>query len=166
MTLSNILTTLIVWFHIISHGAILLFDYTQIVPLLDFVTRADGSASDPNNLLPLELIYAGITAMSFGTIAVAFLFAVLGLGPVKFAAAQSVVFHGLWAYHMWWRWDEWRAMMHPDGELQPEFFLFGHCLWLVLSGLVVVWSSPQQPAAVQPGSTSGPAGTTRKRKDL
>lgn len=119
-------------------------DYTQIVPLIDFVTRADGTASDPLNLLPLELVYAGVTSMSFGTIAVAFLLAALGLGPVNFAATLSVVFHGLWVAHMWWNWDAWRAMMHPDGTMQPGFFAFGHAVWLALSALVVYWSPLQK----------------------
>ena len=135
-------TNLIVWLHIVSHGAILFCDYTQIVPLVDYVTRADGSASDPKHLLPLEVIYAGIIAMSFGTIAVAFILAAIGWGPVKFAAALSAVFHGLWVYHMVWRWDAWRAMMHPEGTMQPEFFCLTHCLWIVLSALVIYWSPP------------------------
>jgi hypothetical protein len=130
---SSIITNFIVWFHILSHGAIFVMDYTQVVPLLDFVKREDGTASDPNNLLPLELIYEGVVAMSFGTVAVGYLYAWLELGDLKFAAALSVWFHASWALHMWWRWEVWRSMMHKDAITQPEFFLVGHIVWAGLS---------------------------------
>jgi hypothetical protein len=136
----HIFVLIIVWYHILSHGVILFCDYTQIVPLVDFVTRDDGGASDPKNLFPLELIYAGVTAMSFGTVGAAFFLAlVLNVGTVQSAAAVSVFFHGLWVLHMWWRWDSWRAMMHPDAALMtPEFFLTGHIVWTILSLLLLV----------------------------
>jgi hypothetical protein len=129
------IATLIVWYHIVSHVAIWFCDYTQIVPLLDFVARPDGSASDPTNLEPLELIYAGITAMSFGSVAVAYILAVMNRFDVTIrgAAALSAAFHGMWAVHMVWRWQVWSAMMHPDGTMTPGFFLFSHILWTASS---------------------------------
>jgi hypothetical protein len=135
---SSVITNFIVWCHILSHGAIFVLDYTQVVPVLDYVTREDGTASDPSNLRPLELIYAGVTAMSFGTVAVGYLYAWLGLGDLKFAAALSVWMHSSWALHMWWRWEAWRSMMHKDGTLQPEFVLMaGHAVWIVLSSILL-----------------------------
>jgi len=134
-----IVTQFVAWYHVASHFAICIADYTQVVQLLDFVTRHDGTASDPQNLLPLELIYAGITAMSFGTVGFAFVLALLGNKGVnmKGAASLSVFFHGIWFVHMVWRWEAWRAMMHPSGAMQPGFFLFGHLVWTVLSALVL-----------------------------
>mmetsp|Transcript_7359 Transcript_7359/g.14616 ORF Transcript_7359/g.14616 Transcript_7359/m.14616 type:complete len:151 (-) Transcript_7359:1179-1631(-) len=130
----NLLVYGIVWYHILTHGIIFFCDFTQAVPLVDFVTRDDGTASDPSNLLPLELVYAGITAMSFGTVGAAFLLAFFGVGTIQSAAALSVIFHGMWTIHMSWRWDSWRAMMHPDAEvMSPSFFLTGHLLWTVSS---------------------------------
>lgn len=123
-----------VGFIVVSHLAIFVCDYTQWVPLIDFVTRHDGSPSDPLNLLPVELVYAAVTAMSFGTVAASFIFAFFfGLGTVQGAAATSCWFHAVWFVHMVWRWDAWRKMMHPSGGMQPEFFLFGHALWTVIS---------------------------------
>lgn len=131
--------TILVWYHIVSHSAIWLCDYTQWVPLVDFVTRADGSASDPNNLEPLELIYAGLTAMAFGTVAVSYGLAVLcNIGTVQGAAASSAIFHGMWTIHMLWRWKEWSAMMHPDASLMtPTFFLTSHIVWTLASTVLV-----------------------------
>lgn len=133
--------------HIGSHLLIGFFDYTQLVPLLDFVTRPDGSASDPLHLEPLEIVYAAITAMAFATVGVAFLLATLcpvtaGI-TLRGAAALSVFFHLAWTVHMVWRWDDaWRAMMHPDGGLTPEFFLYSHAAWTVLAGIVFVLEEP------------------------
>lgn len=147
------LVSLIAYLHIVSHLAICVMDYSQVVPLLDFVTRPDGSPSDPHNLLPLELIYAGITAMSFGTVGFAFVLALLfensGGVTIQGAAALSVFFHGLWTFHMYWRWDEWRSMMHPAGGLQPEFFFGAHAVWTLLAGVVIILSKDRKKSAKQ-----------------
>ena len=92
-------------------------DYTQVSPNLDFVTREDGTASDPNNLFPIEIIYAALTAMSFGTVGFAFVLAYVPSSSItmKGAASLSLFFHAIWFFHMNWKWDTWRAFMHPDG---------------------------------------------------
>jgi len=138
--MASVLVSFITFFHIISHGAICILDYSQLVPLLDFVTRPDGSPSDPYNLLPLELIYAGITAMAFGTVGFAFVLALFENSGVttKGAAALSLFFHGLWTFHMYWRWLAWRSMMHPEGQMQPAFFFVGHVVWAALAGIILL----------------------------
>jgi len=137
---TSILIAAIVWFHIVSHMAIFVMDYTQVVPLVDFVTRPDGSPSDPKHLEPLELVYVGVTSMSFGTVAFAYLFAALGLfqTSLRSAAALSAAFHAAWVGHMWWFWEAWDRNMHPDGSMTPRFFLMSHCVWTVLSVVVLV----------------------------
>jgi hypothetical protein len=137
----------VMWYHIVSHFVVFLSDYTQVIPLIDFVTRPDGSASDPLHLEPLELIYAGITGMAFGTIAMAYLLAWFDNSDsrnnsIRGAAALSAWFHLLWNVHMLWRWDAWRSMMHPKGGMTPEFFLVGNTVWTLSSLAVVVMLSP------------------------
>lgn len=145
MTAVSVATTIIVWYHIISHVAIFICDYTQVIGLIDFVTRYDGSASDPNELLPMEMVYAGVTAMSFSTIAAGYVLAwFFRRDCLGFAAALSVWFHGLWTMHMWWRWDAWRGMMHPDGTMTPEFFLLGHVMWTITSALLLFLPTPKR----------------------
>lgn len=126
--------SLIIWYHILSHAAICFCDFSQLVPLVDFVTRPDGSASDPTQLEPLELIYAGVTAMAFGTVAACYIFALVGVGTIRGAAATSAFFHGLWVIHMTWRWKAWHDMMHPDASIMtPVFFLASHVVWTTTS---------------------------------
>jgi hypothetical protein len=135
MTLT--VTNLIVWSQIVTHGAILLSDTAQLAPQFDFITRADGTASDKNNLLPLELCYAAITGIAFGTVGAAYLFAALGQGPIKFAAMISIFTHATWLFHLAWRWDVWNEMMHPDGSMSPTFFAMTHLGFLVLSAYLL-----------------------------
>jgi hypothetical protein len=123
-------------FIVVSHTAIFAFDFTQVVPVLDFIARPDGSRSDPNDLLPIEMCYAGVTAMAFGTVAASFVMAIaFGVGTVQGSSAASCWFHTAWAGHMVWRWQSWRRMMHPDAgkATQPDTFLAMHIIWAVLS---------------------------------
>ena len=131
--------------HIVSHFAISTMDYTHLLPLMNFVRRPDGSQSDPNDLLPLEVIYTFCNAMAFGIVGLAFLLA-FAFGPVatgismRGAATLSIFFHGLWVVHMVWRWNVWRANMHPDGIVSPQNFFISHTVWTVLAG--IVWMLP------------------------
>jgi hypothetical protein len=139
------ITNLIVWTHILTHGVILLFDTTHVVPQFDFITRADGTPSDKNNLLPLELIYAAITGIAFGTVGAAYLFAALGHGPYKFAAMISIFVHSIWLLHMGWYWDVWTKMMHADGSMTPRFFAETHLGFLILSAYLLAHLSLVEP---------------------
>lgn len=87
------LADLLLWTLFVTHSVILFCDFTQLVPQFDFVTRADGSASDKYNLLPLETIYAAVTSIAFGTVAAALLMAAIGLGPIRFAALIPRPYH-------------------------------------------------------------------------
>lgn len=142
----SVAVTIIAVLHVVIHSVLCIVDYSQVVAQLDFITREDGSQSDPDNLLPLELIYAAITAMSFGTVGFAFFLAFFESSGVtmKGAAAISLFFHGLWFMHMVWRWDVWRAMMHPEGGLQPEFFYASHAIWSGLAVVVLVLPAPRK----------------------
>jgi len=145
----QMLATAIVWFHILTHGGIAFCDYLQFVPLLDFVRRADGTASVPDQLLPLETIYAGITGMAFGTVGLVFVLALLfgdGIATLRSAATSSLTLHSLWTVHLLLRWEVWNAMMHPDGALNPTFLLVTHTLWTVLA-IVLLLILPPPPAA-------------------
>lgn len=159
--LRQMLATAIVWFHILTHGGIAFCDYLQFVPLLDFVRRADGTASVPDQLLPLETIYAGITGMAFGTVGLTFVLALVfgdGVVTLRSAATTSLTFHALWTLHLLLRWEVWNAMMHPDGALNPTFFLLTHTLWIVLA-IVLLLILP-----LPPPSAAADDETKRKKK--
>jgi hypothetical protein len=136
------LADLLLWTLIVTHSVILFCDFTQLVPQFDFVTRADGSASDKYNLLPLETIYAAVTSIAFGTVAAALLMAAIGLGPIRFAALISCFVHAIWLLHMVWQWDVWTEMMHPDGSMTPTFFMMTHVVFLAMSALLCVQPEP------------------------
>lgn len=129
----------LVWLHILAHSALFVIDYFQLVPLVDFIKRSDGTKSDPINLLPLELIYAGNIAMLFSTVSFSFLMALIfKIGTIQSASFLSVWFHGIFAIFIVIRWDAWKEAVHPMGSVQPEFFLTTHIVWIVLSFIVIL----------------------------
>mmetsp|Transcript_36790 Transcript_36790/g.90537 ORF Transcript_36790/g.90537 Transcript_36790/m.90537 type:complete len:149 (+) Transcript_36790:94-540(+) len=142
----GVIQNIVVAYHIVSHGAIWFCDFTQVVPLLDFIRRVDGKPSDPNNLLPLEMVYAGVTAMAFGIVGAAFLLALGGIMEMRGAAALSVILHGMWIVHMIWRWEFWEMMFVPSGSMMtPKFFFFSHVMWTLAAAFLFVYPGDEKP---------------------
>jgi len=109
--------------------------------LLDFIKRADGTRSDPFNLLPLEeitLTLIGLIHLAVGLVA---LLSIPGVDvfTTKQAAVVSALVHGLWAGHMASNTEMWSVWLHKDADLNYHSFLTIHIALTALATTMVIF---------------------------
>ncbi len=131
--MSRTLYVILIAVNFIPHLVVFFADFTQKIPVVDWVKRSDGSHSDPRNLLPLEFIYAGFIGICYGIVTLSFVFAFLGISTVRNAALTSMSMHGLLLTHLLLHSGMWKKTFHPDGLLSYNKFVAIQCVAIVLA---------------------------------
>lgn len=140
----QIIVYLLIVYQIISHKAVFVIDYFQLIPLTDFIRRHDGTQSDPENLLPIEEIVTALIAMAMSTISFSFVMSILNQHHIfqtsftfRSSALLSIWLHGLWAFHLLWKYNVWDDIMHPQSQNTPRFFLTTHLAWTITAFIIL-----------------------------
>jgi hypothetical protein len=107
------------------------------ISFLRYLLGSSGSRSDPLAPTPAELVYGATVALGFGTIAVAFILAFIGIGTTQAAAALSLFYHAAFGAHIGVRWTSWKAFVHVDAPtVNAKFFLASHVVFALLAGVL------------------------------
>ena len=132
----NAIACVIAFFHLL----VFVLDFLHILPVIDFIKRQDGSASDPNSLLPVEFGFVSMAGIGNGVVFVAFALAFYKEVSLRAASVIALFFHGAWLISLVIFKHIWMGVFHENGSFNFFSFVFLNCIHSVLPLLVIVSS--------------------------